>query len=101
MQASVARSKNFIDNIRGFNNALAFASMGAHVDDSILQGRRIYTFKVHCNVYHNIGPMMPSEVADQNPQFAQLYFYDTEHELKNRLHHISHLDVEILGTLQK
>ena len=100
MQAGDARSKIFIGNIRGFNSALGFASLGAHVDESILQRRGVYTFKVHCSVYHNIGPMMPGKVADKIPQFAQLYFYDTEHELENRLHHNSNLDVEILGTLQ-
>ena len=100
MQAGDARSKRFIANIRGVNNALGFASLGAHVDESILQGRGVYTFKVHGSVYHNIGPMMLGEVADQIPRFAQLYFYDTEHELENRLHHNSNLDVKILDPLQ-
>ena len=32
MQAGDARSRKFIENIRGFNNALAFSSFGTHVD---------------------------------------------------------------------
>lgn len=34
-------------------------------------------------VHHRIGSMLPS--VGETPQFAQLYVYDTEHELQNRL----------------
>ena len=100
MQGGDSRSKDFLEKIRGYNNVLAFASLGAHVDNSLSRGRGIYTFKVHGSIYHNIGPMMPGGVADQAPRFAQLYFYDTDHELQNRLHHVPELDVDVLRTLQ-
>ena len=96
MQGGDSRSKEFLEKIRGYNNVLAFASLGAHVDNSLSRGRGIYTFKVHGSIYHNIGPMMPGEVADQAPRFAQLYFYDTDHELQNRLHHVPELDMDVL-----
>ena len=37
------------------------ASPGAHVDETLSRGRGVYTFKVHGFVYHNIGPLMPSD----------------------------------------
>ena len=37
---------------------------------------------------------------DGNPKFAQLYFFDSEHELENRLQHVSSLKPEILEQLQ-
>jgi hypothetical protein len=42
--------------------------------------------------------LLPNE--DQNPVFAQLYIYDTDHENSNRLRIISNLNAEILQNLQ-
>ena len=34
------------------------------------------------------------------PHFAQLYFFDTDHELDNRLHHVLNVDKDYLQILQ-
>ena len=43
---------------------------------------------------------MPNEGAGEVPQFAQLYVYDTKHELQNRMHGLSGLDERTLEKLQ-
>ena len=92
--------KDFMKNIRAYNCALAFASLGAHVDERFTRGRGIYNFRVHGQVYHNIGPLMPNVQDDLHPRFAQLYFYDTEHELLNRLRQVPNIQQGTLSSLQ-
>ncbi|XP_071924722.1 uncharacterized protein [Coffea arabica] len=43
----------------------------------------IYTFRVQGQMYHFINPLVPAD--GQKPVNLQLYFYDTEHEVENRL----------------
>lgn len=45
------KSANFIKGARKYNNALAFASMGASID--VPRGRGPYCFKIHGQTYHN------------------------------------------------
>ena len=53
----------------------------------------IYTFRVQGQVYHYINELLPS---DNHPSYLQLYFYDTEHEVENRLYNSSRLNPSIL-----
>ena len=88
-------NKNFLQNIRAYNNAMALASVGCH--EQILPNWNP-TFKIQGKVFHRIGALTPAKGDD--PKFAQIYFTDTEHEVENRLTHNKHLDVNILRTLQ-
>ncbi|KAH7850741.1 hypothetical protein Vadar_002294 [Vaccinium darrowii] len=74
---------NFMDNIRSYNSMMSFTSMGGKVDHSVLDGRGPYTFRISGENYHRIGSLLPT--PGQKPKFAQLYIYDTEHELQNRV----------------
>lgn len=58
------------------------------------------TVKIQGKLCHRVGSLLPSETG-QAPHFAQLYLYDTDHELANRLRQVSNLDPEILQDLQK
>ncbi|CAJ0906109.1 4602_t:CDS:2, partial [Entrophospora sp. SA101] len=89
----------FRENIRSYNLALAFTSMGAKVDNSITGTGGVYSFRVHGEMYHSIGTMLPDNEA--HPQFAQIYVYDTEHELQNRMNVMPNLDPVILEELQQ
>lgn len=60
-----------------------FTSMGGKIDSSLNDGRSPPVFRMHGQNYHLIGSLMPSE--GEPPRFAQLYIYDTENEIKNRL----------------
>ncbi|KAF8405103.1 hypothetical protein HHK36_010001 [Tetracentron sinense] len=84
---------------------LSFTSMGGKVDHSVLDGRGPYTFRINCENYHKISALLPS--SGHNPKFAQLYVYDTEHEICNRINTVvdtnntSQYDVSIVSGLQR
>ncbi|AQK57157.1 putative replication protein [Zea mays] len=77
------RAKRFLRQIRSYNSLFAFTSLGVVVDRSINNGTAPYVFKINGVVHHRIGSLLPSHGL--RPQFAQLYIYDTEHEVQNRL----------------
>ena len=61
----------------------SMTSMGAKVIESINDGRAPYVFKISGQVCHRIGSLMRPE--NRRPEYAQLYIYDTEHEVRNRI----------------
>jgi hypothetical protein len=61
--------------------------MGAHIDRSVNDGRGPPLFKIHGQVYHRMGSLLPSD--DGPPKFIQLYIYDTANEVHNRLECLS------------
>nr|GEX42819.1 helitron helicase-like domain-containing protein [Tanacetum cinerariifolium] len=79
------RNRRFMDNIRAYNQMFSMTSFGARVDDSINDGRTTYVFKISGEVYHWIGSLCPNE--GDPPSFLQLYIYDTENEVSNRMRH--------------
>ena len=89
-------NKEFQDNIRSYNNALAMSSIGC--DEKQVPGFNP-TFKIQGKVFHRIGSLKPNE--GESPKFAQIYFYDSNNEIENRLHHNPHLKEDILSKLQE
>ncbi|GJX63681.1 hypothetical protein Tco_0296581 [Tanacetum coccineum] len=75
------QNKHFMENIRAYNQMFAMTSFGAKIDESINAGRGPYVFKVSGQVYHWIGSLCLT------PKFLQLYIYDTENEVANRMSH--------------
>ncbi|PWA51281.1 hypothetical protein CTI12_AA464730 [Artemisia annua] len=75
--------RHFLENIRAYNQMFAMTSIGAEIDNSVNNGRGPYVFKVSGQIYHFIGSMCPETGA--RPKFLQLYIYDTETEVANRL----------------
>jgi hypothetical protein len=73
--------KNFIENIRAYNSALAFASLGASI--SLPPGRGPYCFRIHGQIYHRVSPLHPNE--KDSPRFAQLYILDSDEALDIRM----------------
>lgn len=74
----------FMMTIRAYNNMFSMTSFGASVDETINDGSGPYVFKVAGQVSHWIGSLCP-KVGD-SPRFLQLYMYDTENEVANRMH---------------
>lgn len=68
--------------IRLYNSIFSFTSMGGNVDKTINDGRGPYVFRINGQNHHKIGSLLP---MDNQPKFAQLYIYDTEIELSNRM----------------
>jgi len=92
--------QDFRDNIRAYNSLFAFTSMGVILDDSLANARQgVYTFRAQGSVYHSIGDLLPRD-ASTTPKFLQLYIYDTEHELQNRLNVMPALKEDTIAVLQ-
>ena len=77
------KSKNFIKNVRQYNNMFSFTSMGGKIDHSKNSGGGPYCFSLSGSVHHSIGSLLPIEGA--RPVYSQLYIYDTENEVQNRI----------------
>jgi len=80
--------------------------MGANIDKSINQGNGPCVFRTNGQVHHHIGSLLPK--PNETPQFAQLYIYDTENEIANRIRAVNKedpesadLDPEIVDSLIK
>lgn len=78
-----SQSSKFRENIRAYNSLFAFTSTGGVVSHEVNIGPGPYVYKISGQNYHRIGSLLP--VEGQSPKFAQLYIYDTENELQNRL----------------
>ena len=89
---TLLKDKKFTDHIRGYNNALALASVGTEHKPEVGPN-----FKIQGKMHHSIGSLLPEEGP---PKFAQIYFYDSDHELSNRLHHVENLNEDIIAKLQ-
>ncbi|GJZ51267.1 ATP-dependent DNA helicase PIF1 [Tanacetum coccineum] len=77
-----ASAAKFRDQIRVYNSMFSFTSFGAKIDHSINTGRAPYTFRINGQNYHRMGSLLPPE--GMAPKFAQLYFFDTQNEVRNR-----------------
>ncbi|KAL3627814.1 hypothetical protein CASFOL_028229 [Castilleja foliolosa] len=81
---------NFMENVRAYNNMFSMTSFGARVDDAVNDGHDPYVFKVSGQVSHWIGSICPPD--NEHPRFLQLYIYDTENEVPNRMRFFSSSD---------
>ncbi|PWA43646.1 hypothetical protein CTI12_AA407850 [Artemisia annua] len=81
---------HFLRHIRAYNQMFAMTSLGANIDETVNNGRGPYVFKVSGQVYHCIGKLCPDERV--RPRFLQLYIYDTDNEVRNRLENFTSND---------
>ncbi|KAL6550413.1 hypothetical protein OROMI_020901 [Orobanche minor] len=91
------RSTNYINNIRAYNMTFSFTSMGGKVDTSVNKGSGPYVFKIQGANYHRIGTLLPQ--SGSYPKFSQLYIYDTDNEVTNRINALSQSRPEYDRTL--
>ena len=68
----------FLPLSRGYNNALALASIGCQ---EYVQPGFNPTFTIQGKLCHRIGSLLPIE--NQAPKFAQLFFHDSVNETNN------------------
>jgi hypothetical protein len=77
-------SREFRENIRQYNAALAFTSLGVQIDESVnRRGPGPYIFRIHGELCHRSGSLLPS--AGQQPSYAQLYIHDPRAALDHRM----------------
>jgi hypothetical protein len=79
-----ADSKHFQEYTRMYNSMFSFTSPGMKVDDGINRGRGPPNLRIQGQTCHRIGTLLPE--SGQTPKYAQLYIYDTENEIQNRIH---------------
>ncbi|XP_045821889.1 uncharacterized protein LOC123914761 [Trifolium pratense] len=84
------KSSNFLLNIRSYNNMFSFTSIGGKIESDNSPGPP--HFVISGQNYHQIGSLVP--LPGQRPKFAQLYIYDTENEVSNRLSHFRSYELE-------
>ncbi len=72
---------NFMENIRAYNSALGFASMGASIREP--PRRAPYCFRIHEQTYHRASPLHPPK--GETPKYAQMYILDLEEALETRM----------------
>ena len=61
----------------------AFTSPGAKMENKFKNGRGPPNYRIQGQSCHHIRSMLP--LPGQNPHFAQLYIFDTEHEIQNKV----------------
>ena len=75
--------------IRCYNSHFSFTSLGARVDKNLANMRDgVYTFRAHGQIYHFLDQLVPQN----EPKYLQLYFYDTDAELDQRMDRTPNLD---------
>lgn len=90
------QSKEFRTNIRQYNMALAFTSLGVQ-DDKTVNRRGAWVFRILGQLSHYSGALAATE---ESPQYAQLYLYDPAIALTQRMHRNSNLCTETMASLQ-
>ncbi|KAK9055483.1 hypothetical protein SSX86_026566 [Deinandra increscens subsp. villosa] len=80
---SLLDDTSFLKAIRKYNSLFSMTSFGANVDSAINDGNAAFVFKISGQISHSIGSLCP--VPEKGPRFQQLYVYDTENEISNRL----------------
>ncbi|KAL5186637.1 hypothetical protein HKD37_05G012461 [Glycine soja] len=80
-------SKNYQHNLRAYNMMFAFTSARIKLDKTINNSRGPLTIRIQGQPCHRIGSLLP--MPGKNPKFAQLYIFDTENEVQNRINVMS------------
>ncbi|KAF8111948.1 hypothetical protein N665_0070s0018, partial [Sinapis alba] len=66
-----------------YNAVLAFTSIGAKWDYSVVYAPGPFTFRIQGESHHIIGSLIPSQ--GKIPKYLQLYIFDTNNKVNNRL----------------
>ena len=61
----------------------SMTSFGANVDKDVNDSHGPYVFKILCQISRKIGSLSPDPA--KGPRFLQLYLFDIENEVQNRL----------------
>ena len=97
--SSDPQARNFRDQIRQYNAALAFTSLGVNIDDSVNRGAGPYVFKINGELCHRSGSLLPT--PGMEPVYAQLYIHDPHEALDVRMNRNANLDRNTMSALQQ
>lgn len=75
--------KDFVKDIRLYNSAMSFTSMGCKLDERLANATMgVYTFRICGSVYHRMGSLFPAN--GEQFKFAQIYIMDEEAQVDRR-----------------
>ena len=97
LESDDAEAKDFRSNICQYNMALAFTSLGV-TEDRLVNRRGSWVFRVQGELCHLIGSLQPDE--GDHPSYAQLYIYDAQLALAQRMNRNDNLSPNTMGFLQ-
>ena len=93
------QSCEFRQNIWQYNAALAFTSLGVKIDNSVTGAAGgLYIFCIKGELCHQIGAFEPHK--NESPSYAQLYLYDPQAALDQRMDHNRNLRADTIELLQ-
>lgn len=92
------QSREFLDNIRQYNSALAFASLGVKQDQAVNSGPGPYVFRIQGLLCHRAGALLPQ--PGHVPSYAQLYIHDPRAALQYRQHRNGRVREDTMQILQ-
>lgn len=76
-------SLNFRKMVRSYNCNFSMTSFGVNMIKNLSTNYNgIYTFRIQGQIYHFINEIIP---RNDCPSHLQLYFFDTNNEVQNRL----------------
>ena len=89
------RTAHFQQNIRSYNNAVSFTSLGVKLDRAIcntLDTAGVYTFRIQGALHHSMSSLLPP--PGERPRFAQVYMFDSAQEQLD-LHSETHPNLQL------
>ncbi|KAF7968482.1 hypothetical protein HWV62_30509 [Athelia sp. TMB] len=92
------QGREFLENIRQYNAALAFTSLGVEQDNGVNIGPGPYVFRIHGVLCHRAGSLLPPQ--GRSPTYAQLYIHDPRAALQYRISRNGNLRADTLELLQ-
>jgi hypothetical protein len=88
------KSKDFMKNIRSYNNALAFASFGASLQKLLGKGPSV--IRICGQIYHNAYALHPN---NEQRKYGQLYIIDNEEANQTRIESNNKCSLQVLKQL--
>ncbi|XP_075477902.1 uncharacterized protein LOC142518929 isoform X1 [Primulina tabacum] len=89
----------FRRQVRLYNNVFSFTSFGVRLDKKLAYLQRgVYTFRAPGQIFHSLPPLIPNS---DGPRYFQLYFWDNDNELENRMSVFpdAYVDIELMVLL--
>jgi hypothetical protein len=83
IDSKTKESQQFQQSVRMYNAMFSFTSPGMKFDKKVTGGKGPPTLRLHGQPCHRMGSLLPN--TGEAPRFAQLYIYDTDNEINNRI----------------
>ncbi|PHZ10817.1 uncharacterized protein RHIMIDRAFT_204895 [Rhizopus microsporus ATCC 52813] len=95
LERTDTQGRHFKDNLRQYNAAFAFTSLGCDIVSPEDHG--LTAFQIHSALCHRQGPLIPVEGSE--PSYTQLHIFGPCYAAERRQARNSNLDPEIIREL--